>query len=115
WGGGLAFPSRSPLRGVIEVNGVVPTSATATFTGPRFLGIDNTLPPLSSATENLTRATGALTWQHRSGFFVGGGVSWNVPAKDRSGFHTDEDAFGDWVDWQVRIGYHPGVRIYVAP
>ena len=26
---------------------------------------------------------------------------------------TDEDQFGDYCDWQVRIGYHPGVRVYV--
>jgi outer membrane protein OmpA-like peptidoglycan-associated protein len=31
------------------------------------------------------------------------------------GSHTDDDPFADYWDWQVRIGYHPGVRVYVAP
>jgi peptidoglycan-associated lipoprotein len=35
--------------------------------------------------------------------------------KDRDDFRTDEDEFGDFVDWQVRIGFHPGVRVYVPP
>ena len=115
WGAGAAFPSHSPLRGVFEVNGFKPSSDVATLSGASFVGFDGSRPPITSATENLTRATFALTWQNRKGFFLGGGVSWNVPMKDRSGFNTDEDAIGDFVDWQIRIGYHPGVRVYVPP
>jgi outer membrane protein OmpA-like peptidoglycan-associated protein len=115
WGAGAGFPSRWPLRGSLEVNGLVPNSDQATITGTRIVGVDGSLSPLVSATENITRATAALTWQNRRGFFVGGGVSWNVPTKDRDAFATDEGAFGDFVDWQVRVGYHPGVRIYVPP
>ena len=54
--------------------------------------------------------------QAQNGFFVGVGVSWNVPTRRASGAFTDEaDVIGDYVDWQVRIGYHPGVRVYVPP
>ena len=37
--------------------------------------------------------------------------------KDRQDFLTDDpdETFGDYVDWQIRIGYHPGVRVYVPP
>jgi outer membrane protein OmpA-like peptidoglycan-associated protein len=115
WGAGAGFATRSPIRGVLEVNGLVPNSDTATVTGTRIIGVDGTLSPLVSATESITRATAALTWQTRGGFFIGGGVSWNLPMEDRDNFRTDEGAFGDFVDWQVRIGYHPGVRVYVAP
>ena len=68
-------------------------------------------------TENLTRATVGLTCAGANGFFVGAGVSWNVPTKARSTRSSDDrdDAFGDYCDWQVRIGYHPGVRVYVPP
>ncbi len=115
WGGGAAFPSRSPLRGVLELNGIVPSQDAVTFTGPRTAAVDNTLPPLVSDVQALTRATAGLTWQHRNGFFVGGGVSWNVPRESRDGFVADSDPFGDFVDWQVRVGFHPGARVYVAP
>jgi hypothetical protein len=73
WGGGAAFPSRSPLRGVLEMNGIVPSQDSVTFTGPRIQAVDTTLPPLVSDVQTLTRATAGLTWQHRNGFFVGGG------------------------------------------
>jgi outer membrane protein OmpA-like peptidoglycan-associated protein len=75
--------------------------------------------PLLVNTENLTRATLGFTWQDKKGFFVGGGISWNVPTGERLAGHADADDFPgvvrDYWDWQVRIGYHPGVRTYVPP
>lgn len=118
WGGGAAFPSRSPLRGVLELNGSVPSQDTITFTGAQTALVtpfDLSQPPLVSNVQTLTRATAGLTWQHRNGFFVGGGVSWNVPRQSRDGFRADSDPFGDYVDWQVRVGFHPGSRVYVPP
>jgi peptidoglycan-associated lipoprotein len=118
WGVGTAFPSRSPLRVDLELNGNLLTSSGVTVTGLPVVGVDNTTSPLTANTENLTRATAALTWQLRGGFFVGGGVTLNVPTQDR----TIPTAIGgemsnvrDYVDWQVRLGYHPGVRAYVPP
>jgi outer membrane protein OmpA-like peptidoglycan-associated protein len=115
WGAGAGFPSRSRLRGTLELTGLVPSADSVSITGTPITATDFSVAPLVSATENITRATAGLTWQNRSGFFIGGGISWNVPMKNRDSFNTDEDAFGDYVDWQVRIGYHPGVRVYVAP
>ena len=112
---GAGFATRSPLRGELELNGFIPNSDTATITGANLIGTDGSIAPRVSAVENLTRATAALTWQSRGGFFVGGGVSWNVPRRDRDNYRTDEGAFGDFVDWQVRVGYHPGVRAYAPP
>src|SRR5437868_8560666 len=60
-----------------DLNGVVPSADSATITGSNLVGVDGSIAPLTSATENITRATAALTWQRRNGFFVGGGVSWN--------------------------------------
>jgi outer membrane protein OmpA-like peptidoglycan-associated protein len=100
------------------LNGVMPKSDTATITGAQIVATDGSISPLVSATENLTRATAGLTWQNKSGFFLGGGVSWNVPMQKREGFNTDSNdvtRFTDYFDWQVRLGYHPGVRVYVAP
>ncbi len=115
WGTGVAFPSRNPVRVFGELNGFVPTKDTVTFTGVTPLCTNCGVLPASSDTENLTRATVGVTFQSRKGFFVGGGVSWNVPQQARNTAFTDDDQFGDYFDWQVRIGYHPGVRTYVPP
>ncbi len=115
WGTGLTFPSRNFLRVVGELNGLVPSSDVAT-TGTALTGIDLSLSPLTSNTENVTRATLGLTLQTRKGLFFGAGVSWNVPSRARNGSFTDEpDVVGDYYDMQFRIGYHPGVKVYVPP
>ena len=118
WGAGAGFPTRTPLRGVLEINGLIPSDDVATLTGAQLIATDGSISPLVSATENITRMTAGATWQGRNGFFVGGGVSWNVPMQSRDGFNTDSNGvsqFTDYFDWQVRLGYHPGVRVYVAP
>jgi len=109
WGVGTGISLRSPFLANLEVNGFVPNSDTITLSRP-VIATDRTVSPLLSSTENLTRATAALNWHGRNGFFIGGGVSWNLPRESREGFRADSDPFGDYWDWQVRIGYHPGVR-----
>jgi outer membrane protein OmpA-like peptidoglycan-associated protein len=116
WGTGVAFPSRNVLRISGELNGQIPSKDAATITGASIVGSDLTRAPLTSATENITRATLGLTFQAKNGFFAGAGVSWNVPTRARSGSFTDEtDVLGDYYDMQFRIGYHPGVRVYTPP
>jgi outer membrane protein OmpA-like peptidoglycan-associated protein len=118
WGAGAGFPTRTPLRGSLEITGLVPTSDVATLTGAQLIATDGSISPLTAATENITRLTAAATWQGQHGFFIGGGVSWNMPMQSRDGFNTDSNGvsqFSDYFDWQVRIGYHPGVRVYVPP
>ena len=115
WGAGVGFPSRNFLRVTAELNGDLVSNDTATITGLTLRAVDNSFAPLVSNTENITRATFGLTGQAKNGFFGGIGVSWNVPSKARNLAFTDKDQFGDYYDWQVRIGYHPGVRVYVPP
>jgi outer membrane protein OmpA-like peptidoglycan-associated protein len=112
WGAGAGFPSRSPVRIFAELNGSLPSSDTATITGANIIGDDGRIAPLVSNTENLTRATAGLTFQAQNGFFIGGGLSWNVPRKERIVGLTDPDdrPFADYWDWQVRIGFHPGFK-----
>jgi outer membrane protein OmpA-like peptidoglycan-associated protein len=118
WGVGAGFPSRSPIRITTELNGIANSSSTATTTLV-LRGVDGSVSPLLVNTENLTRATIAATFQAPKGFFVGAGLSWNVPTEGRLPGHADADDFPgsarDYWDWQVRIGYHPGVRKYVMP
>jgi peptidoglycan-associated lipoprotein len=56
-----------------------------------------------------------VTFQAPKGFFVGGGVSWNAPTQVRDLARAQDDPTADYWDWQVRIGYHPGVRVYAPP
>jgi hypothetical protein len=116
WGAGAGFPSRSPVRVTTELNGIANSSSTASMSGT-LRAVDGTVSPLIVNTENLTRATVAVTFQAPKGFFVGAGLSWNLPRQERLTGHADADdyPFGDYWDWQVRIGYHPGVRTYVPP
>jgi peptidoglycan-associated lipoprotein len=115
WGFGGAFPSRNPLRLNAELNGYVPSSDVATST-TSLVGVDLSRAPLTSNTENITRATLGVTYQTKKGVFFGAGLSWNVPTHARSGAFTDEpDVVGDYYDWQFRIGYHPGVKTYAPP
>jgi peptidoglycan-associated lipoprotein len=115
WGFGGAFPSRNPLRLNAELNGYVPSSDVATAT-TSLVGVDLSRAPLTSNTENITRATLGVTYQTKKGVFFGAGLSWNVPTRGRTGAFTDEpDVIGDYYDWQFRIGYHPGVKTYAPP
>ena len=116
WGAGAGFPSRSPVRVSAELNGLVNSSGTAS-TSTTLRGIDGSVSPLLVNTENITRATAGVTFQAPKGFFVGVGVSWNLPRQERLPGRADADnfPFADYVDWQIRIGYHPGVRVYVPP
>jgi peptidoglycan-associated lipoprotein len=118
WGVGAGFPSRSPLRAMLELNGLVPNGDEATITSGSIIGVDGSIAPFVSEVKPLTRAAATLTWQSSGGFFIGGGVGMNLPSEDRDDFLTDDDTWGtlgDFVDWQVRIGYHPGVRRFVPP
>ncbi len=117
WGAGLGFPSRSAIRLIGEINGFALSSDTATLTAAAPKAVDSTTPPQVSATENITRATFGVTFQTKKGMFFGAGVSWNVPTQGRNlAFgENHDDVFGDYYDWQFRIGYHPGVRTYVPP
>ncbi len=115
WGAGAAFPTRFQLRGFAELNGVLPSSDTASITTAALAGFDGSRPPAVSNTERLTRLTFGLTYQAKGGFFIGAGLSRNLPSQRREAARASEGSFTDYTDWQLRIGYHPGQRAYVAP
>lgn len=114
WGAAAAYPSRGTFRVFGEANGVLPSSDMASRTVP-LVGIDGSVAPAFAATENLTRITTGLTWQMRGGLFVGAGVSWMSPRRERIDSSQTDHTFGDYRDWQVRIGFHPGVHGSARP
>src|SRR3954467_5074423 len=77
---------------------------------------DGTAPPLVTDLNSPVNATFGLTWQGKNGGFAGAGINWNLNMDSRDNFFSSfEDRTGDSAGWQFRIGYHPGVRIYVPP
>jgi outer membrane protein OmpA-like peptidoglycan-associated protein len=109
WGVGASFPSRSPLRLVGELHGEAYFDGTVTTTLPNNGGESTIIPPSFDVESPIDGFIG-VTYQHRNGFFVGGGLSFAAPLDSRSDFSNAADEGGDLVGIQVRIGFHPGVR-----
>jgi outer membrane protein OmpA-like peptidoglycan-associated protein len=114
YGFGAGFPSRSPLKVTTELTGDQPFDDTVTLATP-LVATDGSISPLSSTLRSFNAATVGLTYQMANGFFIGGGASWTMPTDNRENFRTDDDQSGDFVDYQFRVGFHPGARRYVAP
>jgi outer membrane protein OmpA-like peptidoglycan-associated protein len=115
WGVGAGFPSRGPVHLTTEFAGEKAANDTVTLNAP-LVAVDGSTAPTVSTLRSFSAATVGLTFQIPKGFFVGAASTWSFPTKDRTGFQTDSDPTGDFVDFQFRIGYHPGVgRRYVPP
>ena len=113
YGFGLGFPSRSQLRVTAELNGEIYFDEL--FASRRLTAFDGSVSPTSSDVRSPLDGILGLTWQSRKGVFAGAGLSYNFRHSSREKFGPYENEFGDKVGWQFRIGYHPGVRVYVAP
>jgi outer membrane protein OmpA-like peptidoglycan-associated protein len=114
YGGGFGWPSRSPLRLIGELTGEYYFDNTVTYTGTNIVG--NELPLAWDVHRPLDAHIG-VTWQTPAGFFAGAGLSFAFNQEGRStvpGSLADDEG-GDYLGFQARIGYHPGVRIYVPP
>jgi peptidoglycan-associated lipoprotein len=111
WGVGAGFPSRSPFRVTTEQHGEQYFDNEITFTGASISG------PAQWEVENPLDLTIGFTYQSPRGFFVGWGSSLGLTTTNRADLgvpFTTEKTFDRW-GHQVRIGFHPGVRVYVAP
>ena len=119
WGFGVGVPSRKSLRFTAELHGERYLSDSVTIASPQatpLLAADGTAPPLTTTLTSPVEATFGLTWQGKNGVFAGAGIGWNLNMSSRSHFFSGfEDRTGDAAGWQFRLGYHPGVRIYVPP
>jgi outer membrane protein OmpA-like peptidoglycan-associated protein len=119
WGFGVGVPSRKSLRFTAELHGERYLSDSITISSPQanpLIAVDGTAPPSTTDLTSPVDATFGLTWQGKNGVFAGAGISWNLHMDSRSHFFSGfEDRTGDAAGWQFRLGYHPGVRIYVPP
>jgi peptidoglycan-associated lipoprotein len=111
WGVGAGFLTRSPIRITTELVGEQYFDNEIVFTGP------STTRPNRWEVENPIDFVVGFTWQRQNGFFLGWGSSIGLKTTNRDDLgvpFTTEKTFDRW-GHQVRIGYHPGVRVYVAP
>lgn len=114
WGFGAGLPTRRNLRLTAEVHGEAYRDDTLQLTSP-IVGVDGSVSPLISNLDSPFNASVGLTWQGNSGLFAGAGLNYRVRMDGRSEFGTFEDETGDSLGLQIRVGYHPGVRVYVPP
>ena len=115
WGIGAGMPTRRSLRLTAELHGEIFTGDAVTFTGATIQTVDGSVLPITSEQNGPVNASLGLTWTGRSGLFVGGGVNWNMRLNGRDEFGSFEKETGDAIGLQLRLGYHPGARVYVPP
>ena len=115
WGVGAGFPTRRSLRLTAELWGEAYFDDALAYTGTTLVGDDGSLPPAVSNIDSPANASIGLTWQSANGAFVGAGLNWRINMDGRGEFSTFTDETGDSLGFQFRLGYHPGVRVYVPP
>ena len=114
WGVGVGLPTRKNLRLTAELHGEAYTDDSLTLSRV-LIGEDGSIAPGVTNLKSPINATIGLTWQGSNGVFAGAGVNYRVGLDGRSEFGPYEDETGDSIGFQMRLGYHPGVRIYVPP
>ena len=107
WGLGAGFPSRAPLRVLLELEGEVPVDDAALVSNPPLIALDGSIAPLSSDTSNNTSLKAGLVWQSKGGFFLhgGGNYSFGTGKQTIGGVEFEQSAWG----FDARIGWHGGV------
>jgi outer membrane protein OmpA-like peptidoglycan-associated protein len=115
WGFGAGFPSRSPVRVSAELYGEAYSDHTITAPAGLF-GADGSPVPVSSTIKSPVYLNLGVTFQAKNGFFFGAGANWNLtmPSRSDASAAFPDDSM-DAADYQLRIGFHPGVRKHVPP
>ena len=114
WGVGAGFPTRRNLRFTAELHGEAYFDDTLTLSRS-LVATDGTIAPATTTLTSPVNASIGLTWLGRNGMFAGAGLNYRVNLDGRSDFGTYEDETGDSLGFQLRLGYHPGTRVYVPP
>ena len=113
WGFGLGAPLRGPVQVFGEVGGEAYLSDMVTLSEP-LLAVDGSLSPLMSMLRSPLDVTVGLRWNGPAGFSIGGGLNWAARHSDRARTRLASTA-QDRLGLLVRVGYHPGVRVYLPP
>ena len=112
WGVGAGFPTSKAIRLFTELHGEA-LFDDVTLDAP-LTAEDGSLSPLVSPLRSPLEATVGVLWQGSNGFFAGAGL--NVALRHGSrGDIGQSSSSGDRLGLQVRLGFHPGARVYVPP
>jgi outer membrane protein OmpA-like peptidoglycan-associated protein len=112
YGVGFGWPSRSRLKMFGELSGEYYFDNTVTFTGTPTAGG----PPPSWDVDRPADVFVGVQYHAPSGFYLGSGLTAGLNHVQRSSIRSlFEDEGGDNLGFQIRIGYHPGVRMFVPP
>jgi outer membrane protein OmpA-like peptidoglycan-associated protein len=114
WGVGAGFPTRRNLRLTAELHGESYFDDELTLSRT-ITGFDGTVAPSLTNLDSPFNASIGLTWLGPNGIFAGAGLNYRIQLDGRGEFAGYEDETGDSLGFQFRLGYHPGVRVYVAP
>jgi outer membrane protein OmpA-like peptidoglycan-associated protein len=121
YGAGIGFPTRKNFGFTFTAEAFGEFYQNKTITAPAGLtGVDGSPVPTSTALKNPFVTSLGATYEFPNGMFIGATGSWNLTMKGRgdvnaTGCITCADHTLDAQGFNVRIGYHPGVRKYVAP
>jgi outer membrane protein OmpA-like peptidoglycan-associated protein len=129
WGVGAGFPQDKGGGLLITTELFGESYFNKTITAPAgLIAPDGSLVPTSTGLRSPVFFATGITWRAPKGFFVGVGGSWNLNMDSRHSAvplavtplaapvcTTCEDLSWDNAGFQVRIGYHPGVRKYMPP
>ena len=113
WGVGGVVGSRSRLRGLAEYVGELSSDDNVVLLQPPYRGDDGSVAPLESKIPDFQHAKFGLVFQAKNGMFVYGGANFSGDTGTHviAGREMTNQAWG----WDVRVGWHPGVKVYVPP
>jgi peptidoglycan-associated lipoprotein len=113
WGLGAIVGSRSRLRGLAEWVGEWSFNENVYLFTPPYRGDDGSIAPLSSGLRDPAHFKFGGVFQAKNGAFVyaGANYSQNTGSHIVAGRDMTNQAWG----WDVRVGWHPGVKTYVPP
>jgi len=116
WGAGAAFGSQSTFRVTTELHGETPVDENLVVTPGLIIGTDGSTSPIATPLDTIMNAAVGFTYQHPKGMSFGVGVNYRFGLDKRSEVSPElNDKSGDALALQFRLGFHPGVRIYVPP
>jgi peptidoglycan-associated lipoprotein len=107
WGLGAGFPSRSPLRALVEWQGEFVIKDFTQVLAPPYVAEDGSIAPILSPISDPTNVKFGGVWQANNGLFVHGGINYSFGTDGRvvAGNDIEHSPWG--VD--IRVGWHPGV------
>ena len=113
WGIGAILGSRSRFRGLVEYVGEWSFDEHTIVLQPPYTGEDLSIAPLLSGIRDDSHFKVGAVFQARNGAFVHAGVNYS----QNTGTHliNGRDQTNQPWGFDVRVGWHPGVKVYVPP